>query len=322
MRILVTGGLGFIGSAFIRYMLSCYPHYTITNLDAVTYAANPANLASIASDSRYSFVQGDICDHRLVQQLLREGYDAIVHFAAESHVDRSIQHPDVFLRTNALGTLTLLQAAHEASIERFIHISTDEVYGSLGAHGQFTEQSPLAPNSPYAASKASSDLLVRSYWKTYQYPAIITRCTNNYGPYQHPEKLIPKLILRALRDETLPLYGDGRHVRDWIYVDDHCRAIDLVLHRGKPGEVYNIGSNQERSNIEVAHLILDLLGKSRSLITFTTDRQGHDRRYAMDSSFIQAQLGWQPKISFKEGIALTMDWYKARSHDGGQMPCE
>lgn len=318
-RILVTGGLGFIGSAFIRYMLNRYPHYSITNVDAVTYAANFANLSSVELDSRYSFVQGDICDRRLWQRLLDHGYDAIVHFAAETHVDRSIDYATWFLRTNVLGTQTLLAAACEAGIQRFIHISTDEVYGSIDTQGRFREEDPLLPNSPYAVSKASSDLLVRCFWKTYQYPAIITRCTNNYGPHQHSEKLIPKLILRALRDEPLPLYGDGRHVRDWLHVEDHCRAIDLVLHKGNAGTIYNIGAGNERTNLEIARLILELLGKPHSLITFVHDRPGHDRRYALDSSLIRDQLGWMPSISLTEGIAQTIDWYRKQFEQGERL---
>lgn len=308
-RILVTGGAGFIGSHFIRYMLKRSPFYHMTNVDAFTYAANHNNLSDVCKDSRYSFIQGDVCDVGLVQAILADGYDAVVHFAAESHVDRSIEDPSRFWRTNVMGTQTVLDAAFKAGVKRFIHVSTDEVYGSLETSEPFTEQSPLAPNSPYAASKAASDFIARSYNRTYGYPIIITRCSNNYGAYQHPEKFIPTMIRRALRDEGLPLYGDGRQVRDWLHVEDHCAALAKVLYKGALGEVYNIGGNNERMNLEVAESILALLDKPKSLITFTQDRKGHDRRYAIDAAKLSKQLNWTPSIPFEQGLKETVEWY-------------
>ncbi|ADL57962.1 MULTISPECIES: dTDP-glucose 4,6-dehydratase [Methanothermobacter] len=305
-RILVTGGAGFIGSNFIRYMLENHS-YEIINLDALTYCGNLENLAGVEDDPRYIFVKGSITDKELVNDLIAES-DVVVNFAAESHVDRSIEDPGIFIRTNVMGTQTLLEASRRQGVERFIQISTDEVYGST-EEGYFTEETPLAPNSPYSASKASADLIARAYNRTYGLPVNITRCSNNYGPYQFPEKLIPLMITNALEDKPLPVYGDGMNVRDWIHVRDHCRAIDLVLHGGRAGEVYNIGSNSERRNIEIVELILRELGKDESLIRFVEDRPGHDRRYAIDASKIRSELGWKPCYSFEEGIRETIKWY-------------
>lgn len=308
--LLITGGCGFIGSNFIRYMLERYPQYRLINLDLLTYAGNPGNLAEVAADPRYTFVRGDIADREVVQRVMSQ-VDQVIHFAAESHVDRSIEGPEVFVRTNVLGTQVLLEYARACSIERFIHVSTDEVYGSLGPQGYFSEQTPLAPNSPYSASKAGSDLLARAYYETFRFPVIITRCSNNYGPYQYPEKLIPLMIHNALKDKPLPVYGDGLNVRDWLYVTDHCAAIDRVLHQGVPGRVYNIGGNNEWKNIDIVRLILEILGKSESLISYVEDRQGHDRRYAIDAARIRTELGWQPEMPFERGIKNTIDWYLA-----------
>ena len=305
-RILVTGGAGFIGSNFIRYMLENHS-YEIINLDALTYCGNLENLAGVEDDPRYTFVKGSITDKELVNRLIADS-DAVVNFAAESHVDRSIEDPSIFIRTNVMGTQTLLEASRRHGVERFIQISTDEVYGSA-EEGYFTEDTPLAPNSPYSASKASADLIVRAYNRTYGLPTNITRCSNNYGPYQFPEKLIPLMITNALEDKPLPVYGDGMNVRDWIHVYDHCRAIDLVLHHGRVGEVYNIGGNNERRNIEIVKLIIRELGKDESLIKFVDDRPGHDRRYAIDASKIMEELGWRPTYSFEEGIRETIQWY-------------
>jgi len=309
MRILVTGGAGFIGSNFIHHVVEVHPEYEIINLDLLTYAGNLASLSDIEGHPRYEFVHGDISDVSLVGCLLERRIDAVVNFAAESHVDRSIEDAGAFLRTNILGTQVLLEAARKRGIPRFVHISTDEVYGSLGPEGIFCEESILAPNSPYSASKASADLLVRSYWKTYGYPAIVTRCSNNYGPNQFPEKLIPLFITNALADEPLPVYGDGLYVRDWIYVGDHCRAVDLVLHRAEGGEVYNIGASEERTNIEITQYILQRLGRDPSLIRHVKDRPGHDRRYAINSEKIRTRLGWKPTYSFHEGMNKTVQWY-------------
>ncbi|RJQ51900.1 MAG: dTDP-glucose 4,6-dehydratase [Nitrospiraceae bacterium] len=312
MRLLVTGGAGFIGSNYIRYILSAHPDYQILNLDKLTYAGNPENLKDIETIPNYTFVRGDICDRESVRGL---EFDAIINFAAESHVDRSILDSSPFLRTNIMGTHNLLETARERDCI-FLHVSTDEVYGST-ENGFFTEDSPLRPNSPYAASKASSDMLVRAYVETYKIRAMITRCSNNYGPYQFPEKLIPLVIINALDKKPIPVYGDGMNVRDWIYVEDHCRAVDAVLHKGAAGEVYNIGSRNERPNIEVIRLLLgkvaerlDLNEKDLTgLISFVKDREGHDRRYAIDPLKIERQIGWGPLMSFEEGISKTVDWY-------------
>ncbi len=309
-RILVTGGCGFIGSNFVRYMLSRHPELEIWNLDALTYAGNLENLKDLEGDPRHHFVRGDITDRATVEQVMGQGIDAVVNFAAESHVDRSIHDSTPFIRTNVLGTQVLLDAARKHGVRRFIQISTDEVYGSLGPTGYFTEETPLAPNSPYSASKAAADLLVRAYHHTFGFPAIITRCSNNYGPYQFPEKLIPLFIANALNDQPLPLYGDGLQVRDWIHVLDHCHAIDLVLQRGLPGEVYNVGGRCEKTNLEVTRTILQLLGKPESLIRFVEDRPGHDRRYAIDCSKIERELGWRPQVPFEEGLRETIRWYQ------------
>ena len=305
--LLVTGGCGFIGSNFIRHMLARYQEYRIINFDALTYAGNLDNLEGI-EDLRYELVRGDITSATDVAAVMKKT-QAVVHFAAESHVDRSIEGPEVFARTNMLGTQVLLDHARANGLERFIHVSTDEVYGSLGKEGYFTESTPLAANSPYSASKAGSDLLVRAYYHTFGFPAIITRCSNNYGPYQFPEKLIPLMISNALEDKPLPVYGDGMNVRDWLYVGDHCQAIDVVLHRGRAGEVYNIGGNNEWHNIDIVKLILKELGKPESLIKYVNDRLGHDRRYAIDASKIKRELGWEPSVKFEAGIKSTIDWY-------------
>ncbi|TLM97623.1 dTDP-glucose 4,6-dehydratase, partial [bacterium] len=305
---LVTGGAGFIGANFIHYMFNKYPEVKIINLDLLTYAGNPENLKDIADKPNYTFVKGDIADARLVNELVPKA-DYIVNFAAESHVDRSIEDPSVFIRTNVMGTQVLLDAAKKHGVERYLQISTDEVYGSLGPTGYFTEETPLAPNSPYSASKTGADLLVRAYHETYGLPALITRCSNNYGPYQFPEKLIPFFIKRLLNNQTVPVYGDGLNVRDWLHVEDHCSAIDLVLQKGRIGEVYNIGGNNEKTNIEITKLVLAGLDKPESMIEYVQDRLGHDRRYAIDSSKIQKELGWVPKISFEEGIKQTIAWY-------------
>jgi dTDP-glucose 4,6-dehydratase len=312
MRILVTGGAGFIGSNYVRQVLAGSGDERVVNLDLLTYAGNLENLAGCEDDPRYRFVRGDVRDRGLVRQILAaEAIDAVVHFAAESHVDRSVEGPEVFVSTNVLGTEILLEEARSAGVSRFVQVSTDEVYGSLGDTGLFTEQTPLAPNSPYAASKASADLLCRAFHHTYGFPVMITRCSNNYGAYQFPEKLIPLMIANALEDKPLPVYGDGRNVRDWLWVEDHCRAVDAVLRRGEPGQVYNIGGCNEMANIDLVTLLVDRLGKSRDLITFVADRPGHDRRYAIDASRIMAELGWAPSVTFAEGLAHTVDWYLA-----------
>ncbi len=313
MKLLITGGAGFIGSNFVRFVLERYPDYRILNLDKLTYAGNLENLAGLENDPRHEFIQGDICDPGCVGEILKKGADAVINFAAESHVDRSILHSSEFIQTNIVGTLNLMELCRKNKIRRFIQISTDEVYGSLGASGAFTELSPIAPNSPYAASKASADLLVRSYWHTHGFPAIITRCSNNYGPYQFPEKLIPLLISNALADMPLPIYGDGLYVRDWIHVRDHCAAIGTVLHEGREGEVYNIGARRELPNLEVARLILRVLNKEESLISYVEDRPGHDRRYAIDSSKLENQLHWRPEIPFDSGLRDTIEWYRNNS---------
>lgn len=324
MQLLVTGGLGFIGSNLIRHLLKQYPHYSIINLDAVTYAGHPENLEDVSENPRYRFVAGRIEDKALVNRIVSGQQfgpiQGIVNLAAETHVDRSIHGPEVFVRTNVFGTQVLLEAALEygsARTEndgttpiRFLQVSTDEVYGSLGATGYFTEETPLAPNSPYSATKAGADMLCRSYFHTYGLPVTITRCSNNYGPYQHPEKLIPLFINNALENKPVPVYGDGLNVRDWLHVEDHCRAIDLVFHKGAAGEVYNIGGNNEKTNIEITRLVLSQLGRGEELIKYVQDRPGHDRRYAIDSTKIQKELGWQPQHTFETGIEQTIEWYK------------
>lgn len=309
MRVLITGGAGFIGSNFVHYMFDRYPNYQIINLDALTYAGNLENLTSIQENSQYTFIKGDITNEELVSSIFAQGVDMVVHFAAESHVDRSILEPDVFVKTNVLGTQVLLEAARKYEVKKFVHVSTDEVYGSLGETGLFTEETPLAPNSPYSASKAGSDLLVRAYHETFGLPINITRCSNNYGPYQFPEKLIPLMIANALNDKSLPVYGDGLNIRDWLYVEDHCSAIDLVLHKGVNGEVYNIGGNNERTNIQIIQTILRELNKPESLMQFVKDRPGHDRRYGIDATKITNELGWKPKHNFETGIHETIRWY-------------
>lgn len=309
MKLLVTGGAGFIGSNFVHYMIDRYPSYEFINLDALTYAGNLENLSAIENNSNYTFVKGDIANKELVNGLFDKGLDAVIHFAAESHVDRSILEPDIFVNTNVLGTQVLLEAAKKYGVQKFVHVSTDEVYGTLGETGLFTEETPLAPNSPYSASKAGSDLLVRAYHETFGLPVNITRCSNNYGPYQFPEKLIPLIIANALADKPLPVYGDGLNIRDWLYVEDHCSAIDLVLHKGVNGEVYNIGGNNERTNIQIVQTILRELGKPESLIQYVKDRPGHDRRYGIDATKITTELDWKPVHNFESGINETIRWY-------------
>lgn len=314
MHLLVTGGCGFIGTNFIQHMLAAHDDVTIVNLDKLTYAGNRRNLAEVEEKhlgGRYHFVHGDIGDGQLVPELVRRfSFDAVLNFAAESHVDRSIADPFPFVTTNVLGTQNLLEAARQAEIPRFVHISTDEVYGSLGPGGQFTEDTPLAPNSPYSASKASSDLLARAYFHTHGMPVIITRCSNNYGPYQFPEKLIPLVWLKASRSEPIPVYGDGLNVRDWIHVLDHCRGVEAALFKGTPGAVYNFGGDAERTNLDVVRTILRLSGRDEKLISFVKDRPGHDRRYAMSFTRATRDLQWTPAFSFEDGMARTLDWYR------------
>ncbi len=312
MRLLITGGCGFIGSNFIRLVLEHHQTEFVANVDALTYAGNPENLADVAatSGSRYQFHHADIADRAAMEKIMSgEAFDAVVNFAAESHVDRSITTPDNFIHTNVVGTEVLLETARAQKIKRFVQISTDEVYGSLGPEGKFTETSPLDPSSPYSASKASADLLALAAFKTFGQDALITRCSNNYGPCQYPEKLIPLMISQALADKKLPVYGDGLNVRDWIHVEDHCRAVLSVLLKGRSGEIYNIGADGELANITVVELILEALGKSRDLIAYVTDRLGHDRRYAIDSSKIRNELGWTPRYHPREGIRQTIQWY-------------
>lgn len=309
MRLLVTGGAGFIGSNFILYMANRYPDYIIINLDALTYAGNLGNLKQIQNNSNYIYVNGNIANREAVEHVFNKGIDVVVNFAAESHVDRSIVDPDVFIKTNVMGTQVLLDAARRFGVNKFVQVSTDEVYGTLGETGLFTEQTPLAPNSPYSASKAGGDLLVRAYQETFGLPVNITRCSNNYGPYQFPEKLIPLTISNALNDKPLPVYGDGLHVRDWLYVEDHCSAIDLVIHKGAVGEVYNIGGNNEWTNIDIVKTIVAELGKPETLVSYVQDRPGHDRRYGIDANKIREKLGWEPKYPFEKGIRRTISWY-------------
>jgi dTDP-glucose 4,6-dehydratase len=309
MRILVTGGCGFIGSNFIRHILSRYPDYTIINLDALTYAGNPGNLRDIKDDTRYTFMKGRIEDAALVSRLM-ERADCVVHFAAESHVDRSIADAQPFLMTNVIGTHTMLDAARKASVRRFVHISTDEVYGALGDTGRFDEETPLRPNSPYAASKASGDLFVRAFHETFGVPTIIVRPSNNYGPYQYPEKLIPLMITNLFEGKQVPVYGEGKNVRDWLFVEDNCRAIDLILHNGRTGEIYNVGGDGERRNIEIVSEVVKMMGKDESSITFVKDRPGHDFRYALDNSKIERELGWRPLVDGVKGLEKTIEWYR------------
>jgi dTDP-glucose 4,6-dehydratase len=309
MNILVTGGAGFIGANHVRLLLDESDDHVV-NLDALTYAGNLENLAGCEDHPRYTFVRGDVRDRALVRRVLRDhAVDAVVHFAAESHVDRSVEGPEVFVTTNVLGTEILLEEARAAGVQRFVMVSTDEVYGSLGAEGMFTETTPLAPNSPYAASKAAADLMCRSFSKTFGFPVMITRCSNNYGPYQFPEKLIPLMIANALEDKPLPVYGDGQNVRDWLFVGDHCRAVDLVMRRGRPGEIYNIGGNNEMKNLDLVTWLVDRLGRSQDLITFVQDRPGHDRRYAIDAGKLERELGWRPSVDRETGLGRTVDWY-------------
>jgi len=309
MKLLITGGLGFIGSNFVRHILAKYPDYKIINLDKMSYAGNPENLRDVENDSRYKFIKGDICDEGLVNDLVsREKPDVIVHFAAESHVDRSILGPDEFLRTNIFGTHVLLKAAHQYKISRFIHIGTDEEYGSI-QNGSFKESDILNPSSPYSSSKAAASLLALSYFKTYKLPVIVTRSSNNYGPFQFPEKVMPLFITNLLEEKKVPLYGDGLNVRDWLYVLDNCEAIDVILYKGKLGEVYNIGADNERTNKEITEIVLRELGKDEDWIEYVKDRPGHDRRYALDSTKVK-KLGWKPEYDFEKAIKETIDWYK------------
>lgn len=312
MQILVTGGAGFIGSNFIIYMMQKYPDYKIVNLDKLTYAGNLENLKSVEKNPNYTFIRGDICDKETVKKAM-SGCNLVVHFAAESHVDRSIEGPAVFIETNVVGTLVLLETALELGTMRFHHISTDEVFGTLPLDNKkekFSETTPYAPRSPYSASKAASDHLVRAFVETYNFPATISNCTNNYGPLQFPEKIIPLFITNASNDVSLPIYGKGQAVRDYLYVTDHCRAIDLIIHKGKIGETYCIGGDSEKNGLDIANTILDILNKPKSLISFVEDRKGHDMRYAMDHSKITKELGWKPAVSFEEGIRKTIAWYK------------
>jgi len=313
MKILVTGGAGFIGGNFIYHMLDKYPEYNIICLDALTYAGNIETLANALKNSQFTFIKGDIADREVVDDLFEQHRpDMIVNFAAESHVDRSIDAPGVFLHTNIIGTSVLLDACRKYETARFHQVSTDEVYGDLPLDRPdlfFTEETPLHASSPYSASKASADLLTQAYHRTYNLPVTLSRCSNNYGPYHFPEKLIPLMITNALNDKPLPVYGRGENVRDWLYVKDHCEAIDLILHRGKIGELYNIGGHNERTNLDVVKTILSELGKPESLITYVTDRPGHDLRYAIDPTKINRDLGWLPATSFDEGIKLTIRWY-------------
>jgi dTDP-glucose 4,6-dehydratase len=311
MKCLVTGGAGFIGSNYIRYVLEAREDVEIVNFDALTYAGNLETLTDVEASPRYTFVKGDIaCRDDVTALFSAHRFDAVLNFAAESHVDRSLHlGPEEFIRTNIMGTQFLLDAAREQGVARYLQVSTDEVYGSLGAQGRFTESSPIQPNNPYAATKAGADFMVRAAGRSHGLETVITRCSNNFGPFQFPEKLIPLMISNALEDKALPVYGDGMHVRDWIYVIDHARGIDTVLHHGKPGDIYNLGGNYDVPNIDIVKTILKLLDKPESLITYVKDRPGHDRRYAIDSSYIQKELGWEPSVSFEEGIQKTIDWY-------------
>lgn len=310
MKLLVTGGAGFIGSNFIRLVFRSHPDYKVLNLDKLTYAGNLQNLSDVEANPNYSFHKGDICDAGLVESLMRADVGAVVHFAAESHVDRSIADARAFIETNVQGTCTLLDVARRLKIPRFVHVSTDEVYGSMAPGESATEQTTLAPSSPYAASKAAADLLVRSFWKTFHFPAIITRASNNYGSHQFPEKLIPLMITNTLEGKKLPVYGDGLNERDWIFVEDHCRAIDRILHDGRPGEIYNVGYGEPTPNLEIVRRLLHILGKPEDLIEFVVDRPGHDRRYALDTRKITSELGWKPEVDLQTGLARTVEWYQ------------
>lgn len=313
-NILVTGAAGFIGANFAEFFVNKHPEYNVVVLDKLTYAGNMDNLKKVMD--KITFVQGDICDYQFVKELFEKyEIDGVIHFAAESHVDNSIKNPFIFTQTNVIGTHTLLEVAKqvwgEGSSNKFVHISTDEVYGTLGEEGYFTETTPINPNSPYSASKASSDLIARAYFETFKMNVTITNCSNNYGPYQHNEKLIPHIIKLAMNNEKLPVYGNGKNIRDWLYVEDHCKAIDLVFHNGRSGEKYNIGGHNEKRNIEIVKLILKHLNKSEDLIEFVEDRKGHDYRYAIDPTKIRNELGWLPKTKFEYGIVKTIDWYLA-----------
>lgn len=309
MTLLITGGCGFIGSNFIHYTLEKHPDYSIINLDKLTYAGNPDNLKSLEANQNYTFIKGDICDKKLANDLTAK-VDAIVHFAAESHVDRSIESSDIFVKTNVIGTHTLLEAARINGNKRFHHISTDEVFGSLEAEGKFNELTPYDPRSLYSASKAASDHLVNAYFHTHQLPITVSNCSNNYGPYQHPEKLIPLFITNLLENKKVPVYGNGLNIRDWLHVEDHCEAIDTIFHKGKIGETYCIGGNCEKTNMEITKLILKEFNKDSNWIEFVEDRKGHDMRYAIDASKIKQELGWTPKHTFEQGIKETIQWYK------------
>ena len=313
MKVLVTGGLGFIGSNFCRHMLADYPDYELINVDKVGIGANPANLHDVENNRRYTFIKGDICNPQLMNRLIHQ-VDAVVNIAAETHVDRSISDPNMFLQNNTLGTFTILEAIRRHNHKcRLLQVSTDEVYGEA-IEGSFTESTSPKPSNPYSASKAAADMFVLSYYKTFGLNVSITRCTNNFGPYQMPEKLIPKTVIRALRDLPIPIYGKGANIRDWIYVDDHCRAVSLVLEKGKPGEIYNVSAGNEKTNIEIAHKIIAKLNKPENLITFVEDRPGHDERYSLDSSKLQAELGWRPKAIFEEALSSTIEWYLGNEH--------
>ncbi len=313
MKILVTGGAGFIGGNFVHYMISKYPDYKIVNLDALTYAGNLETLKDVQDKKNYKFVKGDISDREFIFNLFEnEKFDIVVNFAAESHVDRSIVEPDIFIKTNVLGTQALLDASKKYNVKRFHQVSTDEVYGDLPLDRKdlfFTEDTPLNPSSPYAASKASADFLVQAYHRTFGLNTTISRCSNNYGPYHFPEKLIPLMISRALNNESLPVYGNGKNVRDWLHVEDHCSAIDLIIHKGKSGEIYNVGGHNEKTNLEVVKTILKTLDKPESLISYVKDRPGHDLRYAIDPKKLENELGWKPKYNFDTGVEMTIKWY-------------
>lgn len=312
--LLVTGGCGFIGSNFIRWQLETYPDVAIVNVDKLTYAGNLENLADLEGDERYQFLKGDICDRAFIDRALADhSVDAVINFAAESHVDRSILDSGPFVQTNIVGTQVLLDASRQAGISRYLQVSTDEVYGSLGKDGYFTETTPLDPSSPYSASKTAADLLVQAYVRTHGFPAIVTRCSNNYGPYQFPEKLIPLFIANILQDQSVPVYGTGENVRDWIFVTDHCRGIDAALRQGKDGEVYNFGGHAELQNIALTKKLLDTLGKPHSLIRHVEDRAGHDFRYAIDTAKAERELGWRPDVDFETGLRQTIDWYLANT---------